>query len=329
MVTMKTDLSPSVVECTDFPMVVLGGPGSLKTTHANAHIEWLLSREMSVLAVSHTRDAARQLAGERHTTDSVYWHGLKFLGLDEFLHDDNYARRAYEFGRRRVEFTNTYDVVVLDEGQDANREQLRNLWEICEGRMHVFGDIDQCIYEWRDAEPRRLYEFCEFHGIEPLKLEHTVRLTKPLLEASQRLISHNEVRFDVPMKTVKDGPEIEVECVYDDVQATLKRLIEVNSNDVAVLTRNKKGRKWLKLFYDQGLGKRAEKHKPYAGTIHGAKGLEWAHVFIVRANVMEYANAPIEEERRVFYTAMTRSCGFLHISAWKPICFIREALNAS
>jgi DNA helicase-2/ATP-dependent DNA helicase PcrA len=55
-------------------------------------------------------------------------------------------------------------------------------------------------------------------------------------------------------------------------------------------------------------------------TIHGAKGLEYPVVFIIDANegILPYQQAvslqEMEEERRLFYVAMTRTGESLHIS---------------
>ena len=55
-------------------------------------------------------------------------------------------------------------------------------------------------------------------------------------------------------------------------------------------------------------------------TFHGAKGLEFDTVFILDANegIIPYQKAQldsdIEEERRMFYVAMTRAKAHLHIS---------------
>ena len=59
-------------------------------------------------------------------------------------------------------------------------------------------------------------------------------------------------------------------------------------------------------------------------TMHGAKGLEYEAVYIIDANekIVPYQKAvldeEVEEERRLFYVAMTRAKRFL------DICFVKE-----
>ena len=68
----------------------------------------------------------------------------------------------------------------------------------------------------------------------------------------------------------------------------------------------------------------SEKDALVLSTMHSAKGLEYEAVFIIDANegVTPYQRAvldsEIEEERRMFYVAMTRAKRFLNIY------FVRE-----
>ena len=62
-------------------------------------------------------------------------------------------------------------------------------------------------------------------------------------------------------------------------------------------------------------------------TMHGAKGLEFQVVFVLDANEGNMPHrraalpAQIEEERRLFYVAMTRAKRYLHI------CYVRERFH--
>jgi len=315
------------------PIVITSGPGCGKTTAAGIDALYLTSIGLRVLVVTFTNGAVTELCDKgvvAMTIDAFYfrclrqWHELGGFNGKNF----NLLQIRFSEMLKTPDFLkwvrNLYDVVILDEGQDTNKAQLKSLWEVSQGELHVFGDIDQCIYEWRGAQPNVLLEFCVNHGIEPVPMPYTHRLTKQVLKASRNVIKHNVKRFSTPVKTDKEGPEVEVEIGLYDVEATMERLKQINSNDVAVLSRNVKRRGFLKDFWAQGLDKSAESHKPYCGSFHGAKGLEWKNVFIIRADVREFQNEPLEEARRLFYTGMTRSENFLHISAFEPICFVKE-----
>ena len=325
-----------IVKCEVFPQVFASGPGTGKSTQCRAHCTYLAEEGYHVLALSFTKSAASQLAMDgvdARTIDSFYYYWLdKYDMLDKF-EGRNFEYLSTQFTRLlrenkafREKLQHTYDCVVVDEGQDCNRRQLANLWEVASNEyLQIFADIDQCIYEWRYAEPNTLIEFVKFHDITPINLDFTYRLTQQVLDSSAKLILNNTKRFSVALTTKKSGPEVEYEETLYDVEATLKRVKERNSNDSAVLCRNVVRRSYLKAFWDMGFSKTPCSHKPYAGTIHGAKGLEWNNVFIPRADMYEYKGNFLEEERRIFYTAMTRSADFLHITAFRPVCFIEEA----
>ena len=328
---MRTD----IIQCETFPMVFFAGPGSGKTTTCRQHCAFLADEGYHVLALSFTKSAASQLAMDgvdARTIDSFYYYWLnmydmldKFEGRNFEYLSSQFTKLLKENAKFREKLQHTYDCVVVDEGQDCNRRQLSNLWEVASNEyLQIFADIDQCIYEWRYAEPNTLLEFVQFHNITPINLDYTYRLTNQVLNHATQLIRNNDKRFSVVLHAGKDGPPVEYEETLYDVEATFKRVNEVSSNDTAILCRNVIRRSFLKKFWDAGFGKSALSHKPYAGTIHGAKGLEWKNVFIIRADMYEYKGY-IEEERRIFYTAMTRSAEFLHISAFRPVCFIAEA----
>ncbi len=76
--------------------------------------------------------------------------------------------------------------------------------------------------------------------------------------------------------------------------------------------------------YLRELEDRAEQNNPptlpgvVLSTLHAAKGLEWAHVFLVSVNEgilpMGSLDSEIEEERRLFYVGLTRAKETVHIS---------------
>jgi DNA helicase-2/ATP-dependent DNA helicase PcrA len=63
-------------------------------------------------------------------------------------------------------------------------------------------------------------------------------------------------------------------------------------------------------------------------TLHAAKGLEWERVFLIGASdgQLPVSDAPLDEERRLFYVGITRAKTDLHISYRKnPSPFLRES----
>ena len=70
----------------------------------------------------------------------------------------------------------------------------------------------------------------------------------------------------------------------------------------------------VSLLTDQDMGGDADKEKVTLMTVHSAKGLEFSHVFVVGmeedlfpSNMAKYETRGLEEERRLFYVAITRA----------------------
>jgi len=70
----------------------------------------------------------------------------------------------------------------------------------------------------------------------------------------------------------------------------------------------------VSLLSDQDTDKEAEVEKVTMMTVHAAKGLEFAHVFVVGmeedlfpSSMAQWEPRGVEEERRLFYVAITRA----------------------
>lgn len=77
-----------------------------------------------------------------------------------------------------------------------------------------------------------------------------------------------------------------------------------------------------------------EEERVIISTVHAAKGAQWDHVYIVRAVEGEFPSkfasreVELEEERRLFYVAMTRARKSLTITTSESIVEIRTSENA-
>ena len=91
----------------------------------------------------------------------------------------------------------------------------------------------------------------------------------------------------------------------------------------------------IKVLADQktGLARQAKKDAVVVSTIHQAKGLEWPVVFVpqVSQDILPFQasrTGDVEEERRLFYVALTRTKRELHlhtVKTEKPSQFLHEA----
>jgi DNA helicase-2/ATP-dependent DNA helicase PcrA len=95
-------------------------------------------------------------------------------------------------------FRGRFQVIMVDEYQDANIAQFELLKELCgpDTYLCVVGDDDQSIYRFRGAEVRNILEFPErFPGTEIVRLERNYRSTAPILRAASSVVDHNQGRL--------------------------------------------------------------------------------------------------------------------------------------
>ncbi|MDR0569247.1 MAG: ATP-dependent helicase [Spirochaetaceae bacterium] len=95
-------------------------------------------------------------------------------------------------------FKERFQVILVDEYQDANTAQFELLKELCGPRTYLcaVGDDDQSIYRFRGAEVRNILEFPErFAGTAIIRLERNYRSTAPILRVASSVVSNNRGRL--------------------------------------------------------------------------------------------------------------------------------------
>jgi DNA helicase II / ATP-dependent DNA helicase PcrA len=106
----------------------------------------------------------------------------------------------FENTNHRKRLQGKYEHVLVDEFQDLNGAQLAliNVLSRPWRNLYVVGDDDQLIYGWRFAEVRNILDFHNNLPPEPFSSTHTLdfnyRSARRIVEASSRLISHNQDR---------------------------------------------------------------------------------------------------------------------------------------
>ena len=239
-----------------------------------------------------------------------------------------------------------FSYFLVDEFQDINALQYEILRLLAGQRNNLFivGDDDQSIYGFRGSRPSIMLGFAKnYPGCRTVLLSKNYRSGTPIVDASARLIAHNRTRFrkqitagrelpaSVLFQTCRDERE-ELEQVFALLEAYRKRGIPLS--EIAVLYRTNTEAAVLRTcFAKAGIafseaGKRTEKKagsaEPVSGsvrlaTFHSSKGLEFTAVIIIGASEgitphrRSDSGALLEEERRMFYVAVTRAKQYLHI----------------
>lgn len=143
-----------------------------------------------------------------------------------------------------------FQYILVDEFQDTNTIQYAWLRVLAgqDNQLMVVGDDDQSIYGWRGARIENIQQFSkDFADTDIIRLEQNYRSTATILNAANKLISHNQGRLGKNLWT--DGAEGELINVYeafneqDEARFIVDRLQDWNNNgnqraDAAVLYRS-------------------------------------------------------------------------------------------
>ena len=249
--------------------------------------------------------------------------------------------------RVREKWQARFERVLVDEYQDIEPAQalLIGLLAAPQDSLFCVGDEDQCIYAWRRASVQRVIDLDQaYPGLERFPLVRNYRCGRAITHASRRLIGHNKVRFRKPLHSgIQEPGRITVWPQKDlklGAEFVARLLRDAVPGQVAVLART--GRLLADVAVACGLASPAEGrlHGVELATVHGAKGREWDRVILfgadqgrfplaraVRAGATGEDGGGLEDERRLFYVALTRARRQLDIvcSAEAPSQFLPEA----
>ncbi|MDP5131955.1 MAG: ATP-dependent helicase [Paraglaciecola sp.] len=138
------------------------------------------------------------------------------------FYDDWLQSYAYQLEQRGVPF---YDAVLVDEAQDLNPIQF-SIFELLTTHSRVcmlVGDVDQTLYQWRQAHPE-MFLTCQIPHLPECKftLSQTFRYGHQQALAAQQLIHQNVRRH--PLLTVSNGA-IQTAIKLEQYEAPVNRLV--------------------------------------------------------------------------------------------------------
>lgn len=201
----------------------------------------------------------------------IYEEYQNEITLNNLVDFDDLLMLTYQILKQndklRVETSNRYKYIMVDEYQDTNELQFKLLELLASehNNLCVVGDDDQSIYGWRGANIRNILEFANyFKNTKTVKLETNYRSTKPILRAANDLIEHNNQRIGKKLTSYKgEGSDVVLFHSLDETREAraiakeIKELLDrgVPSNEIAVLYRiNALSRSLEEGFTKEGLG---------------------------------------------------------------------------
>ncbi len=229
-------------------------------------------------------------------------------------------------------YKNKYQYILVDEFQDVNNLQVDLIKLLLTDQTQLFcvGDDWQSIYGFRGSNVSYIVEFEKhFKNSKIILLNLNYRSTQNIVGASNEVIKHNKFKVEKEVKASKksehkivvyagNSEEENIQFCFDKV----RELIDDGLNNDEILFLYRRNKMFIPYFYkfkNEGI-------KVQGKTIHASKGLESKVVFIIGLTegnggfpdiwledrifqVIKKANHDLlmEEERRLFYVAITRA----------------------
>ncbi len=258
---------------------------------------------------------------------------------------------------REHECSLPYKLLIIDEFQDTSLCRFQFVEEILkqtDASLCVVGDDYQSIYHFSGCDLTIFLNFSSyFPKVKIYKLETTYRNSDELIKSAGNFIQKNPNQIKKELKSSKHLSK-PIKLIYyknkDSIlEKVLKRIPE--DQEIFLLGRNhfdlKKYTKNLTYSLKENnelVFAKFPNHKIRFLTVHAAKGLESDVVILLNLEnslygfptllkdekvlslIKKVQPYPYEEERRLFYVALTRTKSFIYllVPKYMPSCFIKE-----
>jgi DNA helicase IV len=259
-----------------------------------------------------------------------YCTDKSYLDFNDLISRTTSLFRNYEDITNK--YKSKYQYILVDEFQDVNNLQVELIKLLLTDNTQLFcvGDDWQSIYGFRGSNVSYIIDFeNHFTNSKVIKLNLNYRSTQNIVGASNEVIKHNKFKIDKDIHASKKSEHKIVvfagNTIEENIQFCFDKVTEllndgINNEDILFLYRRSK--MFSPYFYRFKKDNLRIQYK----TIHASKGLEAKVVFILGLTegsggfpdiwledrifqVIKKANHDLllEEERRLFYVAITRA----------------------
>lgn len=237
-----------------------------------------------------------------------------------------------------------YKYIIIDEYQDTSYTKYLLIKKILEKNNASFfavGDDFQSIYRFAGSSIELFNNFRRYFLFSKIyKLNKTYRSPYEVIKLAGMFIMKNPMQIRKKLvSNIRLLNSVQI-VYYEDINVSINEIIkEDNLNNLLILARNNNN--LLNIKIDKDINHRKM-------TVHKSKGLQSDYVFIINVNddyngfpnkivdhqILKYVNKykeyyPYEEERRLFYVALTRCKKrvYLFCKKDKPSIFVKEILK--
>ncbi len=233
-----------------------------------------------------------------------------------------------------------YSYIIIDEYQDTSITKyllIKKLVDKFNIKIMAVGDDYQSIYSFNGCNIKLFTKFKKyFKNSKIIKLKNNYRNSSDIVEISKRFVLKNKGQINKRLKSNNYiNNSINIAYTNDEINTFYKIIKDIDN--IMVLSRNNKD---LEKYKELNINKDIK----YL-TVHSSKGLEADYVIILNV-IDDYLGFPnkiknnevltyiqnyrnIEEERRLFYVAITRAKKrvFIFTKKGKESVFIKELLK--
>ena len=243
-----------------------------------------------------------------------------------------------------------YKYIIIDEFQDTSYTRYRLIKEIIDkthSKIVVVGDDYQSIFGFTGCDLKIFVKFeTIFLNSKVIKLENTYRNSQELIDVCSKFIMKNKIQIrkklrsnrclNMPIKIVYNS---NINNILDHLNGTVM-ILGRNNNDIYRYLNDKMYFMSDKLIYIKNKNLDIKYY-----TVHCSKGLEADNVILLNViddnlgfpnkieneKILRYVSdgKEIDEERRLFYVALTRTRNYVYLITEKnrESVFIKEIIK--
>ncbi len=267
----------------------------------------------------------------------------RFVNYDDML---LHAVESLSHGGARYRWSSKWSYVMQDEAQDQSPIQSEMASLICSEHSNymIVGDPAQSIFGFRCSSPEIMRSFADqWHGAKVFRLSKNYRSGKSIVSAANGVLRGMKDKLVSAEIVAVKSHRSSVECASfnwntDEAVAISENLLAHHAEgfswkDQAVLFRSR----WQSEEVQKALEKANVPYRAVGedssqkvwpagsrtsdrvtlSTIHAAKGREWKVVYLLGCseNLFPLDRGSVDEDRRLFYVAVTRATDELWISS--------------
>ena len=248
-----------------------------------------------------------------------------------------------------------YKYVIVDEFQDTSYIRfnlINNIVKSCNSNLIVVGDDYQSIYGFSGCD-LSLFLGLNNSDFEVIRIINSYRSSQELINVACKFVNKDKLLINKELKSCKSISKPVKIVYYKNIKNDFKKLMEYlvinNINNIMILGRNNNSIYEVtsdKVIFENNKLHYKDNEMIYY-TVHKSKGLESYNVVIISLYDGEYGfpckikndkvlnlvmrdmqKNSYNEERRLFYVALTRSKNnvYLYTSLYNPSIFVNEII---